>query len=98
MIFDTIYPGWYSGRTPHIHLKVHVGGRVVHTGQLFFPERASRFVYAGGVYAPRGQADVPNASDGIYRQAGGAGAQLTTSRRAGGAGWLGRATLGIRRA
>jgi hypothetical protein len=24
--FDTIYPGWYSGRTVHIHMKVHVGG------------------------------------------------------------------------
>src|SRR4051794_12138586 len=21
--FDTIYPGWYSGRAPHVHLKVH---------------------------------------------------------------------------
>src|SRR5205814_2025287 len=29
--FDTIYPGWYMGRTPHIHLQVHVGGSVVHT-------------------------------------------------------------------
>jgi hypothetical protein len=58
--------------------------------------RSSRFVYARGVYAPRGQADVANAADGIYRQAGGASAQLVTSRRAGGAGWLGRATLGVR--
>jgi hypothetical protein len=24
--FMTIYPGWYQGRTVHIHLKVHVGG------------------------------------------------------------------------
>ena len=37
--FFTIYPGWYQGRTPHIHLKVHVGGDVVHTGQLFMSER-----------------------------------------------------------
>jgi protocatechuate 3,4-dioxygenase beta subunit len=36
--FATIYPGWYEGRTIHIHLKVHAGGKVVHTGQLFFPE------------------------------------------------------------
>ena len=26
VVFHTIYPGWYRGRTPHIHLKVHVGG------------------------------------------------------------------------
>ena len=36
--FTTIYPGWYEGRAIHIHLKVHTGGQVVHTGQLFFPE------------------------------------------------------------
>lgn len=24
--FDTIYPGWYQGRTVHIHVKVYVGG------------------------------------------------------------------------
>lgn len=24
--FETIYPGWYSGRTVHIHMKVHIGG------------------------------------------------------------------------
>lgn len=24
--FATIYPGWYTGRTVHIHMKVHVGG------------------------------------------------------------------------
>jgi protocatechuate 3,4-dioxygenase beta subunit len=46
--FKTIYPGWYMGRDTHIHVKVHtagsvqganyMGGRVCHTGQLFFPE------------------------------------------------------------
>jgi protocatechuate 3,4-dioxygenase beta subunit len=36
--FRTIYPGWYRGRAVHIHMKVHVGGSVVHTGQLFFDD------------------------------------------------------------
>ena len=36
--FRTVYPGWYMGRTVHIHVKVHLGGSVVHTGQLFFPD------------------------------------------------------------
>ena len=37
--FATLYPGWYDGRTIHIHFKVHVdSGHVCHTGQLFFPE------------------------------------------------------------
>jgi protocatechuate 3,4-dioxygenase beta subunit len=33
-LFRTVYPGWYQGRTVHIHVKVHLGGNVVHTGQL----------------------------------------------------------------
>ena len=32
--FRTVYPGWYQGRTVHIHVKVHLKGNVVHTGQL----------------------------------------------------------------
>jgi protocatechuate 3,4-dioxygenase beta subunit len=40
--FTTVYPGWYEGRTVHIHVQVHIGGSVVHTGQLFFPGRPDR--------------------------------------------------------
>jgi len=35
--FRTIYPGWYSGRTPHVHLKLRVGAKAV-TTQLYFPD------------------------------------------------------------
>ena len=34
--FQSVYPGWYQGRAVHIHVKVHLGGTVVHTGQFFF--------------------------------------------------------------
>jgi MoxR-like ATPase len=37
-VFRTIYPGWYPGRTVHIHTMVHLGGNVVHTGQLYFAD------------------------------------------------------------
>src|SRR4051794_16365712 len=58
--FDTIYPGWYRGRTPHIHVKVHAGGDV-HTGQIFFPDSVSARVYRTKHYAAHGQADMTNA-------------------------------------
>ena len=32
--FETILPGWYPGRTPHIHMKVFVSGSEIHTGQV----------------------------------------------------------------
>src|SRR5262249_47175330 len=64
--FRTIYPGWYQGRTTHIHVKVHVGGRVVHTGQLYFPDSLTASVYrACSPYTARGQKTTRNAPDMI---------------------------------
>jgi protocatechuate 3,4-dioxygenase beta subunit len=96
--FLTIFPGWYRGRTPHIHMKVHVGGadRVVHTGQVFFNEAIQSSVYRAGAYASRGQADTSHVQDGIYAQAGGSRAVVRLSRRPGGArGYLGRIVIGV---
>jgi hypothetical protein len=42
--FETILPGWYPGRTPHIHTKVFVSGSEIHTGQVFFPPAIMRSV------------------------------------------------------
>ena len=68
--FETIFPGWYPGRTPHIHMKVFVSGSEIHTGQVFFPPAVMRSVYGRGRYAARGAPTSANANDGIYRQAG----------------------------
>ncbi len=55
--FVSLYPGWYTGRTVHIHMKVYVGGEAgdeyiggntAHTGQLFFDDDVSDQVYAMG--------------------------------------------------
>ncbi|MFT4118669.1 intradiol ring-cleavage dioxygenase [Bradyrhizobium sp.] len=43
--FDTIYPGWYDGRTTHIHFKVFLGDRTVLTGQTFLPDALNEFIY-----------------------------------------------------
>ena len=61
--FETIFPGWYRGRTPHIHMKVFVSGDEVHTGQVFFRPAVTKTVYRQGVYASRGQADTSNTAD-----------------------------------
>jgi protocatechuate 3,4-dioxygenase beta subunit len=95
VVFDTIYPGWYRGRTPHIHLKVHVGGSVVHTGQVFFPDKVSAAVYRTSRYRSHGQADTTNGRDNIYAQAGAGRALLNLAKR--GSGYKGSATLGVHR-
>lgn len=42
--FATIYPGWYAGRTAHIHFKVFVDEQVS-VGQTYFPDDLNRFVF-----------------------------------------------------
>ena len=69
-LFRTVYPGWYQGRTVHIHVKVHLGGNVVHTGQLYFPDSLTDAVYRKAPYAARGARDVRNANDSIFRNGG----------------------------
>lgn len=69
--FATIWPGWYRGRTPHVHFKVFLDARTVLTSQMFFPDARSAAVYrAAQPYTSRGAPDTPNARDGIARRAG----------------------------
>ena len=92
--FKTIYPGWYSGRTTHIHIKVHAGGQEVHTGQLYFPDTLNAAVYEKqSPYDSRGQKDVPNAQDSIFNS-GGAESTLRLTKQ--GSGYVGRLALGVR--
>jgi protocatechuate 3,4-dioxygenase beta subunit len=67
--FDTIYPGWYPGRTTHIHFKVHPTSTTEATSQMYFPEDINAQIYQTGVYAARGQKDTTNAADGVNRTA-----------------------------
>lgn len=88
--FRTVYPGWYRGRTPHIHVKVSLGGTEVHTGQLFFDEAVTAAVYAREPYLARGTQDTTNAEDGIFAS-GGAESVLTPAAR--GKGFWGKTSL-----
>jgi protocatechuate 3,4-dioxygenase beta subunit len=69
--FSTVFPGWYTGRAVHIHIKVQADGDQTHTGQLFFDSSVTSAVYTLEPYAARGEQDVANESDGIYAQSGG---------------------------
>ncbi len=71
--FSTIYPGWYPGRTPHVHFTaILADGRTSVTGQMFFPDAVSRQVYSNVApynSRPAGEATY-NDRDGIARRAG----------------------------
>jgi len=93
-VIKTIYPGWYRGRTVHIHVKVHVGGSVVHTGQLYFPDALTDRVYVQSPYSRRPNRDTRNATDGIFANG---GASSVLHLRRSGRGYVGSLTLGVRR-
>ena len=92
--FKTVYPGWYQGRTVHIHVKVHVRGNVVHTGQLYFPDRVTDAAYRKAPYTNRPNRDVRNADDMVFRN-GGKRSLLSVRRNA--AGYVGSIRMGVRR-
>jgi protocatechuate 3,4-dioxygenase beta subunit len=63
--FRTIYPGWYPGRTVHIHVMVHIGDAAL-TSQLYFPDGVSDDVFTRTPYAERPDRDTTNDTDEIF--------------------------------
>lgn len=72
--FVTIYPGWYAGRTVHIHVKVrtaHAAERHSEfTSQMYFDDGLTDRVYADQPYASKGRRNARNQDDRIFRRGG----------------------------
>jgi protocatechuate 3,4-dioxygenase beta subunit len=68
--FTTIYPGWYQGRTVHIHIKVRTlegpEKSFDWTSQLYFNDSLTDEVHAQDPYSHHGFPDTRNSQDGIY--------------------------------
>jgi protocatechuate 3,4-dioxygenase beta subunit len=67
--FHSVYPGWYPGRTVHIHVMVHVGPTTL-TSQLYFPDDISDHVLSLSPYAARPGRDTTNLTDEIFSTGG----------------------------
>jgi protocatechuate 3,4-dioxygenase beta subunit len=61
--FQTIYPGWYTLRTPHIHLKIFEGETCNTTTQLYLPEDLNQELYKTADYARNAEQDTFNNTD-----------------------------------
>ena len=62
--FNTIFPGWYPGRTTHIHVAV----RDAVTTQIYFDDALVDLVYSQfEPYSARGPRDTTNATDNFAR-------------------------------
>ena len=72
--FQTIYPGWYRGRAVHIHYKIRTDPDSEQgyefTSQLYFDDALTDEVYSQEPYAQRGEPDLRNDDDGIFRDGG----------------------------
>jgi protocatechuate 3,4-dioxygenase beta subunit len=73
--FTTIYPGWYPGRTVHIHFKVRAdpqsGKAREITSQLYFDDALTDRIHAQQPYSSKGRRPVKNQQDGLFRSGGG---------------------------
>ncbi|KAI1632741.1 Intradiol ring-cleavage dioxygenase [Biscogniauxia mediterranea] len=74
--FDTVFPGHYTGRTPHIHVlttqgatvlanHTYAAGRATHIGQLFFDQDLIYEVETHAPYSGNQQRLTLNEEDGI---------------------------------
>ena len=103
--FTTIYPGFYSGRAPHIHVKVHVGGshtssrysggHVSHNGQIFFPDALSTKVYRSSPYTQDANTRTYRKSDRVYTGQHGSSSVLKITGGSVSAGVRGTITLAV---
>ena len=93
--FRTIYPGFYSGRTTHIHVKVHTGGHVSHTGQIFFPEALSTKVYRTAEYLKDTNERTLRKNDHVYTGQHGSQAIMRVTGGSVGQGVRGAITLAV---
>ncbi|MFO0657710.1 MAG: hypothetical protein U0787_21925 [Polyangia bacterium] len=60
------FPGWYSGRTSHVHFIVTANGKTYVTSQLLFDETLTTAVYTKHQsYSARGNKDTTNAKDNV---------------------------------
>jgi protocatechuate 3,4-dioxygenase beta subunit len=86
--FTTVYPGWYSGRAVHIHVRVRTfdSAGAVKTdfiSQLFFDDSLTDTVYTRSPYSARSTRDTRNSTDNVY---GSDGASLVLTLTADGSG------------
>ena len=72
--FTTIYPGWYNGRTVHIHYKVRLFNGTTQTftftSQLCFDDTLTDTVFLQAPYNAYGTRTTRNSNDGIYQSGG----------------------------
>jgi protocatechuate 3,4-dioxygenase beta subunit len=96
--FTTIFPGWYPGRTVHIHFKIRINPSNQtgdeFTSQLYFDDSVTDQVYSQSPYSGRGRRMMRNRDDGIFRAG---GDRLTLALTSHGQGYAAVFDIGLQR-
>lgn len=101
-VFQTIYPGCYAGRVPHIHFEIYRStttatnwNNKLRTSQMCFPADVSSAVYATSGYgsSAANNAAISLATDGIFSD--GYATQIATVTGSASAGYVARLKVGI---
>jgi protocatechuate 3,4-dioxygenase beta subunit len=95
--FLTIYPGWYPGRTVHIHFKIRTAAQSAgqgyeFTSQLYFDDALSDRIHTQAPYSTSGQRNTQNQNDGIFQRG---GERLMLPVAQDGEGYTGRFDIGL---
>ncbi len=66
--FTSIFPGWYSGRAPHIHVHIYnASGTSLLVTQIAFPTDVCNNVYTNATsFYTKGLQDTSNAGDNVF--------------------------------
>ncbi|MBS1746555.1 MAG: T9SS type A sorting domain-containing protein [Bacteroidetes bacterium] len=64
--FQTIYPGWYTPRATHIHVRSYINSVLESTTQLCFPDTDNTTVYNTSHYTGHGQNTTKNSTDMVF--------------------------------
>ena len=89
--FTTIYPGWYPGRTPHIHVKVRTRNSEF-TSQIYFDDAFSDLIYQQAPYNGRGRRGTGNRNDFLFQDGGKA---MMLNLQANNHAYQGQLTIGV---
>lgn len=100
--FQTVYPGCYLGRWPHVHFEIYPSlekatssGNVVHTSQLAFPESDCQTVYqnAGYEVSAKNLPQISLATDNVFSD--GYASQMATVTGNASDGYVAKLTIGV---
>jgi protocatechuate 3,4-dioxygenase beta subunit len=84
--FYTCFPGWYPGRTIHVHLTISAFGAASVTTQLYFDDALDDAIVASQpLYDTRGARDTTNETDAVITPAAVSSYLFTTQRMSDGA-------------